>query len=273
MLETARYIPIGQLSATDNCGFSPFCDTPTTRGTAFAKIRSRVIGIALAVERPEWHDGRERRKATSIRCPPERQHHPAGPPAGARRNCCGRRRSCGSSRSGCGSRSASIGDAVIATDAEGRVTFMNGVAETLTGWAQGETKGRLLPDVFHTVDEHTRLPVENPALLALEQGRRRRAGKPHRADRPGRERAVDRRQRRALHGRQRRVIGSVLVFRDVTEGRRGAARPERGCQPSSSPRTTRLSVRRWTASSARGTPGPCDYSATLPPRPSGNRSP
>jgi 5-methyltetrahydropteroyltriglutamate--homocysteine methyltransferase len=51
VLEAARYIPIGQLGTTDDCGFSPFCDdTSTTRDTAFAKIRARVLGTALASE-------------------------------------------------------------------------------------------------------------------------------------------------------------------------------------------------------------------------------
>jgi 5-methyltetrahydropteroyltriglutamate--homocysteine methyltransferase len=49
VLEAARYIPIEQLGTTDDCGFSPFCDdTSTTRDTAFAKIRARVLGTALA---------------------------------------------------------------------------------------------------------------------------------------------------------------------------------------------------------------------------------
>ena len=52
VLEAARYIPIEQLGTTDDCGFSPFCDdTSTTRDTAFAKIRARVLGTALASER------------------------------------------------------------------------------------------------------------------------------------------------------------------------------------------------------------------------------
>ncbi|MBC7772648.1 MAG: cobalamin-independent methionine synthase II family protein [Pyrinomonadaceae bacterium] len=49
VLEAARYIPLQQLGTTDDCGFSPFCDdTSTTRDTAFAKIRARVVGTALA---------------------------------------------------------------------------------------------------------------------------------------------------------------------------------------------------------------------------------
>ena len=49
VLEAAEYIPIKQLGTTDDCGFSPFCDDDsTTRETAFAKIRARVLGTALA---------------------------------------------------------------------------------------------------------------------------------------------------------------------------------------------------------------------------------
>ena len=58
---------------------------------------------------------------------------------------------------------ASIGDAVIATDPEGRVSFMNGVGESLTGWTQPQASGRPLPEVFHIVNEHSREAAENPA--------------------------------------------------------------------------------------------------------------
>ncbi len=52
VLEAAQYIPVAQLGATDDCGFSPFCDdTSTSRDTAFAKIRARVEGTALASKR------------------------------------------------------------------------------------------------------------------------------------------------------------------------------------------------------------------------------
>jgi len=49
ILEAAKYVPVEQLGTTDDCGFSPFCDdTSTSRDTAFAKIRARVLGTALA---------------------------------------------------------------------------------------------------------------------------------------------------------------------------------------------------------------------------------
>ena len=51
VLEAADYIPADRLGTTDDCGFSPFCDdTSTTRDTAFAKIRARVLGTRLAAE-------------------------------------------------------------------------------------------------------------------------------------------------------------------------------------------------------------------------------
>jgi 5-methyltetrahydropteroyltriglutamate--homocysteine methyltransferase len=49
IIEAARYIPLEQLGTTDDCGFSPFSDdTSTSREMAFAKIRARVLGTALA---------------------------------------------------------------------------------------------------------------------------------------------------------------------------------------------------------------------------------
>src|ERR1700684_2516052 len=62
---------------------------------------------------------------------------------------------------------ASIGDAVISTDAEGQVTFMNGLGESLTGWSYAEAAGRPIAEILHIVNERTRQPVENPALQAL----------------------------------------------------------------------------------------------------------
>jgi PAS domain S-box-containing protein len=62
---------------------------------------------------------------------------------------------------------SSIGDGVISTDVEGRVTFMNRVAEFLTGWDEAEALGRSLTEIFQILNEESRRPVENPALRAL----------------------------------------------------------------------------------------------------------
>lgn len=64
----------------------------------------------------------------------------------------------------------SIGDAVITTDTEGKVTFMNPVAEAMTGWSQEEAAGNPLSRVFVIVNEYTRDPVENPAYRTLREG-------------------------------------------------------------------------------------------------------
>jgi two-component system, cell cycle sensor histidine kinase and response regulator CckA len=63
----------------------------------------------------------------------------------------------------------SIGDAVIATDADARITFMNPMAEKLTGWAHSEALGHPLEVVFHIVQETTRELVENPVFKALRE--------------------------------------------------------------------------------------------------------
>src|ERR1700722_8254775 len=64
----------------------------------------------------------------------------------------------------------SIGDAVIATDSEGRVTFMNPVAEKLTGWNQQEAFGVPLERPFKILNEATRQLVENPVTKVLQTG-------------------------------------------------------------------------------------------------------
>jgi PAS domain S-box-containing protein len=64
----------------------------------------------------------------------------------------------------------SIGDAVITTDNDGRITDFNEVAETLTGWTRAEALGQSLEHVFNIVNEVTRRPVDNPATRALREG-------------------------------------------------------------------------------------------------------
>ena len=89
---------------------------------------------------------------------------------------------------------ASIGDAVITTDAEGRVTSMNAVAQALTGWSQTDALGHVLTDVFQIVHEETRQPVDNPAIRALQTKHHHPVGQPHRAARSNWRRTPDRRQ-------------------------------------------------------------------------------
>jgi PAS domain S-box-containing protein len=115
---------------------------------------------------------------------------------------------------------SSIGDAVISTDAEGRVTFLNGVAESLTGWSQADAVGRSLPDVFQIVHERTRQPVENPALRALREGIIvGLANHTILIARDGTERAIDDSAAPMRDG-SGATVGAVLVFRDVTERKR-----------------------------------------------------
>jgi two-component system, cell cycle sensor histidine kinase and response regulator CckA len=64
----------------------------------------------------------------------------------------------------------SIGDAVIATDRQGLVTFMNAVAESLMGWKLEEVLNKRLIDVFHIINKDTRQPVENPVTRVLFEG-------------------------------------------------------------------------------------------------------
>jgi PAS domain S-box-containing protein len=115
---------------------------------------------------------------------------------------------------------ASIGDAVISTDADGRVQYMNGVAETLTGWTQAEAAGRPLSDVFHVVDEYTRKPAADPALQALRAGAVVRLAD-HAAliARDGTERPIDD-GAAPMRDEGGARVGVVLVFRDTTERRR-----------------------------------------------------
>jgi PAS domain S-box-containing protein len=115
---------------------------------------------------------------------------------------------------------SSIGDAVISTDAEGRVTFMNRVAESLTGWPHAEAIGRPLPEVFHIVNERNRQPGENPALRALREGAIvGLANHTVLIARDGTERAIED-SAAPIRDDSGASVGKVLVFRNVTESKR-----------------------------------------------------
>jgi PAS domain S-box-containing protein len=111
----------------------------------------------------------------------------------------------------------SIGDGVIATDAAGRVTILNPVAEELTGWSSAEAIGRPVEEIFNIVNQETRQPSTVPIAETLAHGTIKGLAN-HTAliARGGHERAIAD-SCAPIRDRHDRVVGAVLVFRDVTE--------------------------------------------------------
>jgi diguanylate cyclase (GGDEF)-like protein/PAS domain S-box-containing protein len=113
----------------------------------------------------------------------------------------------------------SIGDAVITTDALGRIQYLNPIAEALTGWTQSEAQGLPLPEVFQIINETTRERVINPVEKALqENGIVGLANHTILIARNGHEFAIDD-SAAPIRGSDGQVIGAVLVFHDVTQNR------------------------------------------------------
>jgi PAS domain S-box-containing protein len=113
----------------------------------------------------------------------------------------------------------SIGDAVIATDTEGRVVFLNQVACTLTGYSGGEAHARPLTEVFPIFNETTRQPVEDPVAKVIRAGTVvGLANHTILCRRDGIECAIDD-SAAPIRSPDGRLIGVVLVFRDVTQQR------------------------------------------------------
>ncbi len=118
---------------------------------------------------------------------------------------------------------SSIGDAVITTDAQAAVNFMNPIAEAMTGWTMAEAAGVPLSKVFSLIDERTREPVEPPIAEVLREGRV--VGLNHRTSLIGRNGAVTPIEDSAapIKDRSGALSGVVMVFRDVTARRNAAA--------------------------------------------------
>lgn len=113
----------------------------------------------------------------------------------------------------------SIGDAVIATDATGRVLFMNPTAETLTGWKEEESRDRKLSEVFHVVNERTREATESPVEQLLREGQTgSHTNQAILVARGGRETPIDS-TISPIADDEGAIAGMVLVFRDMTERR------------------------------------------------------
>jgi PAS domain S-box-containing protein len=113
----------------------------------------------------------------------------------------------------------SIGDAVIATDAAGRVTFVNPVAESLTGWKSEEATGQALQCVFRIINEQTGEPLMDPVVRALKEGRPVALAN-HAAvvTKDGRTVPIEDSAAPILDAAGQ-AIGAVLVFHDVTAKR------------------------------------------------------
>jgi PAS domain S-box-containing protein len=159
----------------------------------------------------------------------------------------------------------SIGDGVIVTDRDGRVTLLNRAAENLTGWRESEAIGRDLTDVFHIINEKTREPCRNPADMVVRSG-----SVVGLADhtvliaRDGTERMIAD-SGAPIRGTGGNIDGVVLVFRMLRE--RSRQEKQKSClNPSSKPLTMQSSGLRWMALSAVGTGAPSRYTDTPPTR-------
>lgn len=114
----------------------------------------------------------------------------------------------------------SIGDAVITTDAHGSITWLNPVAERMTGWSNTAARGLPVAQVFQIINEDTRAPAENPVQLCLQQQRVcGLAAGTVLISHNGTELAIED-SAAPIRNEQGQVLGAVLVFHDVTEQRR-----------------------------------------------------
>ena len=111
----------------------------------------------------------------------------------------------------------SIGDAVIATDPNGLITFMNPVAESLTGWKLDESWGKKLTEVFKIISRDTRQPVDSPVTKVIRQGNIvGLANHTRLITRKGGEIPIDD-SAAPIKDDRGNMTGVILVFRDITE--------------------------------------------------------
>lgn len=114
----------------------------------------------------------------------------------------------------------SIGDGVIATNTKGRITFMNDAAEAVTGWTQPEAAGKPLAEIFHIINEETREQCENPFEKIVKKGKIvGLANNTVLVARDGKEKLIAD-SGAPIRDENNNFLGTVLVFRDVTEKRK-----------------------------------------------------
>ncbi len=115
---------------------------------------------------------------------------------------------------------ASIGDAVISTNTQGNITFMNPVAESLTGWTAQEAMGQSLDQVFRILNEETGAVVESPVSRVLRERQVvKLSGQTLLIARNGRRIVIDD-SGAPIHDAHGNLIGIVSTFRDITDERR-----------------------------------------------------
>jgi len=118
----------------------------------------------------------------------------------------------------------SIGDAVIATDVNGRVIFMNTAAETLTGWFETEAIGKPVFEIFHIINEKTGQPVQNPIIRVLKEGIvEGLANHTMLIHRDGTRFPIDDSGAPIRDGKGN-ILGAVLVFHDISQRRQAEKR-------------------------------------------------
>jgi PAS domain S-box-containing protein len=115
---------------------------------------------------------------------------------------------------------ASIGDAVITTDVQAHITFLNPVAENMTGWKNTEARGQPLLEVFHMINEDTRERVENPIDKVLATGQMvELANHTALVARDGQETGIED-SAAPIRGANGAIAGAVMVFHDVSRRRK-----------------------------------------------------
>ncbi len=113
----------------------------------------------------------------------------------------------------------SIGDGVVSADLDGTITYLNVVAEALTGWSREEALGKPIEDVFPVVDAITGEPFRNPMLGQVEQHRFVNLPSNALLIRRDESTIAVENSTTPIHGRDGRQAGSVMIFRDVTAAR------------------------------------------------------
>lgn len=113
----------------------------------------------------------------------------------------------------------SVGDAVISTDRESRIVFMNNVAERLTGWTQKDAAGKPIDAVFVISDECSGMPCPSPVQMVLESGRAYEMGNPTVVISRNGDRIPIEDSAAPIKNAQGNIMGVVIVFRDYSEKR------------------------------------------------------